>query len=54
MRNLDVKIYDEDVALILLVSLPNSYENFVESFVVGKDPLILEEVKVALYTRELL
>ena len=37
LRNLEVKINDEDVALILLVSLPNSYENFVESVVVGKD-----------------
>ena len=34
LRNLDVKIDDEDAALILLVSLPSSYENFVESFVV--------------------
>ena len=49
MRNLEVKIDDEDAALILLVSLPNSYENFVESFVVGKDSLTLEEVKAALY-----
>ena len=53
LRNLDVKIDDEDAALILLVSLPNSYGNFVESFVVGKDSLTLEEVKAALYTREL-
>ena len=53
MRNLDVKIDDEDVALILLVSLPNSYENFVESFVVGKDSLTIEKVKAALYTMEL-
>ena len=48
LRNLDVKVDDEDAALILLVSLPSSYENFVESFVVGKDSLTLEEVKAAL------
>ena len=53
LRNLDVKVDDEDAALILLVSLPSSYENFVESFVVGKDSLTLEEVKAALHTREL-
>ena len=53
MRNLEVKIDDEDSALILRVSLPNIYENFVESFVVGKDSLTLEEVKAALYTKEL-
>ena len=51
--NLYVKIDDEDVALILLVSLQNSYENFVESFVVGKNSLTLEKVMETLYTREL-
>ena len=29
LRNMDVKIEDEDAALLLLVSLPLSYENFV-------------------------
>ena len=33
--NLDVKIHDEDVVLILHVSLLFSFENFVEYFVVG-------------------
>lgn len=53
LRNIDVKIEDEDAALILLVSLPHSYENFVESFVVGRETVTLEEVKSALFTREL-
>ena len=35
--NIDVKVEDEDAALILLVSLPLSDENFVQSFIVGKD-----------------
>ena len=39
--------------LIFLVSLSNSYENFVDSFVIGKDSFTLEEVKTTLYTREL-
>ena len=52
LRNLEVKIDDENAALLLLVSLPNNYENFVESFVVGKDST-LEEVKAALYARKL-
>ena len=42
LRNLNVKINDEDAALILLVSLPSSYLNFVETFVVGKDSLTLK------------
>ena len=35
------------------MSLSSSCENFVESFVVGKDSLTLEEVKAALDIREL-
>nr|GEY18995.1 hypothetical protein [Tanacetum cinerariifolium] len=33
LKNVEVKIDDEDAALILLVSLPPSFENFVNSFV---------------------
>uniref|UniRef100_A0A0D3ED10 CCHC-type domain-containing protein n=1 Tax=Brassica oleracea var. oleracea TaxID=109376 RepID=A0A0D3ED10_BRAOL len=43
----------EDAALILLVSLPNSFENFVQSFIVGKDTVRLEEVRSALHSRGL-
>ena len=53
LRNIDVKIEDEDAALILLVSLPLSYENFVQSFIGGKDTVTLEEVRSALHSREL-
>ncbi|GJU24241.1 reverse transcriptase domain-containing protein [Tanacetum coccineum] len=35
LKNVKVKIDDEDAALILLVSLPPLFENFVNSFVVG-------------------
>ncbi|KAG6433735.1 hypothetical protein SASPL_105350 [Salvia splendens] len=52
LRNIDVKVEDEDTALILLVSLPESYENFVESFMNGKETLSLEDVRSALYIRE--
>ena len=52
LRNIDVKVEDEDAALILLVSLPESYENFVESFITGKDTLSLEDVRSALHSRE--
>jgi len=53
LRNIDIKIVDEDAALILLVSLPLSYENFSESFISGKDSVSLEEVRSALHSREL-
>ncbi|KAJ4721050.1 Retrovirus-related Pol polyprotein from transposon TNT 1-94 [Melia azedarach] len=47
------EVEDEDAALILLVSLLLSYENFVQSFIVGKDTVSLEEVRSSLHTREL-
>ena len=53
LRNIDIKIDDEDAALLLLVSLPLSYENFVESTIGGRDTITLEEVRSALHTREI-
>ncbi|KAJ4723712.1 Retrovirus-related Pol polyprotein from transposon TNT 1-94 [Melia azedarach] len=47
------EVEDEDAALIMLVSLPLSYENFVQSFIVGKDTVSLEEVRSSFHTREL-
>ena len=44
LHNIEVKIKDEDAALILLVSLPPSYENFMQSFIVRKDIVSLEEL----------
>ncbi|KAL5147183.1 Retrovirus-related Pol polyprotein from transposon TNT 1-94 [Glycine soja] len=52
-RDIDVKIEDEDVAMILLASLPPSYESFVNSLSVGKEYVTMEEVKSSLYSREL-
>ncbi|GAA0156147.1 hypothetical protein LIER_13705 [Lithospermum erythrorhizon] len=54
LRNIDIEIDDKDVVLILLASLPPSYENFRESLTNGKDSLSLEEVRSALHSRELL
>ncbi|GKB97749.1 transposable element [Tanacetum coccineum] len=53
LKNVEVKIDDEDAALILLVSLPPSFENFVNSFVVGKDTITLKDVQSSLHSREL-
>ena len=53
LHDIDVKMEDEDLTMILLASLPPSYENFVSSLSVGKDSITLEEVKSSLYSREL-
>ena len=49
----NVKIDYEDLTMILLASLPLSYENFVSSLSVGNDSIRLEEIKSSLYSREL-
>ena len=51
--NIDVKMEDEDMTMILLVSLPPSYENFMSFLSVCKDLNTLEKVKSNLYSREL-
>ncbi|OAE31581.1 hypothetical protein AXG93_3415s1410 [Marchantia polymorpha subsp. ruderalis] len=53
LRNIDEKVVDEYDALILLVFLPLSYENFLQSFIVGKETVSLEEVRSSLHNREL-
>nr|GEW23880.1 retrovirus-related Pol polyprotein from transposon TNT 1-94 [Tanacetum cinerariifolium] len=53
LKNVEVKIEDEDAALVLLVSLPHSFESFVSSFIVGKDTITLEDVRSSLHSREL-
>ena len=40
LKNIDVRIDEEDQALILLCSLPHSFENFVNSMLYGKDTLL--------------
>ncbi|KAG6430432.1 hypothetical protein SASPL_108499 [Salvia splendens] len=52
LRDVEVKVEDEDAGLILLVSLPESYENLVKSFMTGKETLSLEDVRSALHIRE--
>ncbi|CAL1356456.1 unnamed protein product [Linum trigynum] len=54
LRNIDVKVDDKDAALCLLVSLPSSYDNFIYSFIAGKDSLLLKDVRYALHTREII
>ena len=54
LRNIDVKIEDEDLIMIWLAFFPPSYENFVSFLSVDNDSITLEEVKSSLYSREFL
>ncbi|GAA0187456.1 hypothetical protein LIER_34744 [Lithospermum erythrorhizon] len=54
LSNIDINIDDEDADLILLASLPPSYENFRESLTNEKNSLFLEEVRSGFHSRELL
>ncbi|KAH1198605.1 Retrovirus-related Pol polyprotein from transposon TNT 1-94 [Glycine max] len=52
LHNIDDKMENKDLTIILLASLPPSYENFVSSFSIGRDSITLEEVKSSFYFRE--
>ncbi|GJV24696.1 zinc knuckle CX2CX4HX4C containing protein [Tanacetum coccineum] len=53
LANIDVDIDDEDQALMLLTSLPSSYDNFVKTLLYGRESLTLEDVLSSLNSREL-
>ncbi|KAL5771153.1 hypothetical protein ACOSP7_015307 [Xanthoceras sorbifolium] len=52
LQNLDVKIDDEDQALLLLCLLSSSYRHFRETILYGKTTISLKDVKTALETKE--
>jgi len=54
LENMDVKIDEEDKAIVLLCSLPPSYSAFRDSISYGKSAITLEEVKSALFSKELM
>ncbi|GJS38829.1 zinc finger, CCHC-type containing protein [Tanacetum coccineum] len=53
LENINIEIEDEDQALMLLTSLPSSYENFMETLLYGRESLTMEDVLMTLNSREL-
>ncbi|KAI0512123.1 hypothetical protein KFK09_012760 [Dendrobium nobile] len=52
LRNVDVKIVKEDQGIILLSSLPKTYENIVDTMLYGKQTLTLTKVKSVLMSKD--
>jgi len=52
LKNLDVEIDDEDKALLLLNSLPNTYEHLVTILLYGKEKIKFIDVSNALVNNE--
>ncbi|GJR36447.1 zinc finger, CCHC-type containing protein [Tanacetum coccineum] len=53
LENIDIEIEDGDQALMLLTSLPSSYENFMETLLYERESLTMENVLAILNSREL-
>ena len=53
LTSIGAKIEEEDHTIILLISLPKIYDNFVDTMLFGKQTLTMAEVKAALNSKEL-
>nr|GFA21069.1 retrovirus-related Pol polyprotein from transposon TNT 1-94 [Tanacetum cinerariifolium] len=52
LTNTEVKLEDEDLALLLLTSLPASYEHFVDTLFYEREALTLEDVMTTLNSKK--
>lgn len=53
LQYIDVKIENKNKVLMLLCSLSNSYENFIDMTLYGRWSITLEDVKAVLNSKEL-
>ncbi|MBA0778012.1 hypothetical protein Gotri_005948 [Gossypium trilobum] len=52
LKNVEIKIDDEDQAMLLLFYLPPPYKSFKETLINGRDKLSFEDVKGHLLSRD--
>ncbi|MFQ6645775.1 hypothetical protein Gotur_019832 [Gossypium turneri] len=52
LKNIEVKINDEDLTMLLLCFLPSSYKCFRETLIYGRDKLSFEDVKGHLLSKD--
>ena len=52
LQNIQVKLYDEELTIYLLCSLPPTYKNFKETLLYGRENLNSDDVKNALTQRD--
>lgn len=53
LKNVDIKIDSEDLALIVFCSIPPSYDTFADTLLYKKDIILLDNVSNALKCKEL-
>ncbi|GKE69277.1 hypothetical protein Tco_1527349 [Tanacetum coccineum] len=53
LANIEVKFKNEDLSLLLLTSLPASYEHFVDTLLYGRETLALEDLMATLNSKEI-
>ena len=54
LENIEIKVDDEDqVLLLLLISLPSQHDSLLDMLIYGRDSLSLDEVKAALFLKKL-
>lgn len=53
LKNINIVLEDKDKALILLSSLPDSYEHFVDTLFYRRQKITLKDVKSALDSKDL-